>query len=432
MTDMLKNIIADFHARRLPTDIVTRELNLPRVSGKIFSVIGPRRAGKTTFLYSLIQNARKAGKDPAEQVFINFEDERFCFSTDSFQRIIDAYQQMYPQKAIENVEFYFDEIQEVAGWEKFLRRMLDTISRKIYVTGSSAKLLSREIATQLRGRTLSSTLLPFSFRERLRFFDIDPDDIHTTQNRNRIIAQFDAYLERGGYPETFNTDEDNFVRIMQEYGDVLIYRDVVERHRLSNPHVVREFMLRLFTNNSKPISINKLYNSFKSLGLSTSKDTMYSLLDHFTDAFAVFAVKRYDRSPARRAQSQSKIYVNDPGYTTAYQPSFSPYLGQKLETAVFLELARRYRDIFYYSSNNRECDFVVTDRGSVKKLVQVCYELNDSNRKREVQGLVSAMEACGLDHGIILTKNQEQEIETDAGTVSVQKTWNWLLQQHAF
>ncbi len=427
MVDLLKNIIADFHARRLPTGIVARELELPHVSGKILSVIGPRRAGKTTFLYSLIQNAREEGKDPAEQVFINFEDERFNFSTESLQGIIDAYQQMYPRNNIEDVEFYFDEIQEVPGWEKYLRRMQDSVSQKIFITGSSAKLLSREIATQLRGRTLPSTLLPFSFRERLRFFDIDPDDVHTTQNRNRIIGQFDAYLERGGYPETFNTDEDSFVRIIQEYGDVLIYRDVVERHRLSNTHVVREFMLRLFSSNTKQISINKIYNSFKSLGLKSSKDTMYSLLDHFTDAFAVFAIKRYDRSPARRAQSMSKIYVNDPGYTTAYQPSFSADFGQKLETVVFLDLVRRYRDIFYFSNNGRECDFVVTDRGAVKELIQVCYELNENNRRREIQGLVSAMKSCKLNRGILLTREQEEKIETEAGVIQAQPVWKWLL-----
>ncbi len=427
MSELLKSLIADFHSRELPQDIITRELTLPHVPGKIMSIIGPRRAGKTTYLYSLIQDSRNKGKPTSEQVYVNFEDERFSFSTESLQGIIDAYQQMYPDNKIEDVEFYFDEIQEVPAWEKFLRRMLDSVSQKIYITGSSAKLLSREIATQLRGRTLSSTLLPFSFRERLEFFEINPEEVHSTKNRNRIIAHFDDYLERGGYPETFNTDEDTFVRIMQEYGDVLIYRDVVERHRLSKPHVVREFMLRLFSNNSKQISINKIYNSFKSLGLKTSKDTMYSLLEHFTDAFAVFAIKGYDRSPARRAQGQSKIYVNDPGYATAYQPSFSSDLGQKLETVVFLDLARKYRDIFYFSNTRGECDFVVTDRGSVHKLIQVCYELNENNRKRELQGMVSAMEECELGHGYLLTREQEEKIETDSGVITVQPTWKWLL-----
>jgi len=428
MIELLKNIIADFHSRELPRDIVPRDLKLPRVPGKILSVIGPRRSGKTTYLYSLVRKARDDGRKADKQVFINFEDERFRFSTESLQQILDAYQQLYPDTDLAEVAFYFDEIQEVPAWEKFLRRMLENVSKEIYITGSSAKLLGREIATQLRGRTLSSTLLPFSFRERLRFFEIDPEDIHTTKNRNCITAQFHTHLQRGGYPEIIEADEESFVRVMQEYGDVLLYRDIVERHRLSNPHVVREFMLRLFSNNGKRISVNKIYNSFRSLGLRTSKDTLYALLDHFVDAFAVFEIKRYDRSPARRAQSQGKIYLNDPGYSTAYQPSFSADLGQKLETVVFLELVKQYGDIFYYSNNNRECDFVVTDRGTVNNLVQVCYELNEQNREREVQGLVSAMKICTLDHGLLLTMGQEEKIETDDGIIHVKPTWKWLLE----
>jgi predicted AAA+ superfamily ATPase len=427
MLDLIKNLIADFHERELPEKIVPRDLELPKAPGKIQSIIGPRRAGKTTYLYSLIQQERNRGGNAREQVYINFEDERFQFDTENLQQILDAYQQLYPETPLNRVSFYFDEIQVVPAWEKFLRRMQDTVTSKIYVTGSSAKLLSREIATQLRGRTLSSTLLPFSFRERLAYFGIDPEYLYSTTNRNRIVAHFDAYMNRGGYPEVMDVDEEAFVRIMQEYGDVLLYRDIIERHNLSNPHVVREFLLRLIAGNSKTVSVNKLYNDFRSRGISTSKDALYALLDYFIDAYAAFEVKRYDRSPARRERTLSKVYVNDTGYATAYRPAFSADSGQKLETLVFLQLYRDNRDVYYFTAGSRECDFVVTDRGQVTELIQACYTLTRENHGREINGLSAAMNATGLSRGLLLTKDSEDQIDTDAGVIHILPVWKWLL-----
>ena len=428
MLDQYKNLITDFHERKLPEDIVPRDLRLPRAPNKIQSIIGPRRAGKTWFLYSLITDERRRGLDPRQQIYINFEDERFQFNTRSFQQILDAYQQLYPDIPLNNVSFYFDEIQVVPDWERFLRRLQDTCTGTIYVTGSSAKLLSREIATQLRGRTLSSTLLPFSFRERLKYSDIDAEKLFSTTNRNRIIAHFDEYLHRGGYPEVVEVDQDSFVRILQEYGDVLLYRDILERHDLHNPHVVREFMLRLIANNSKPFSVNKLYNDFKSRGMRTSKDTLYALLDHFVDAYAIFNVKKYASSAACRAQSQGKVFVNDTGYASAYRPAFSNDVGQKLETVIFLELIRRRYDVFYFNQDNRECDFVAVERGEVRYLIQACYSLDENNRNREIKGLDTAMRATAKTRGLLLTNNQEEQIHIDAGEIQVLPAWKWLLQ----
>ncbi len=429
MSTLFKHLIADFHERKLPDEIVPRDLELPHALGKIQSIIGPRRAGKTTYLYSMIKQAREGGADPRHQIYINFEDERFSFNRESFQQILDAYQQLYPDIALKDVSFYFDEIQEVPGWEKFLHRLQNEGSGEIYVTGSSATLLSREIASRLRGRTLSSTLLPFSFRERLRYFDIDTDNIYAASKRNRLLAQFDQHLHRGGYPEVFEVDQPTFIRILQEYGDVLLYRDILERHNLHNPHVVREFMLRLIANNSKLVSVNKLYNDFRSRGVSTSKDTLYGLIDHFVDAYAIFQIKKYDRSVARREQSQSKVYVNDTGYATAYRPAFSNDAGQKLETLVLLKFMENQQEVFYFNRGRRECDFVVTDRDEIIDLIQVCYELNDDNRKREIQGLTTAMKETGRDHGLLLTYNEEDQLDTEAGQIQVLPTWKWLLGQ---
>ena len=427
MRELLKTVITDFHRRRLPESMIERELSLPNAPGKIQCITGPRRAGKTTYLYSLIQTALRTGDRREKHVYINFEDERLSFTTETLQEIINAYQQLYPDINLANVCFYFDEIQQVSGWEKFVRRLLDTTTQHIYITGSSAKLLSREIATQLRGRTLASTLLPFSLRERLAYFNINPDDVYNTTNRNRIIAQFEEHLRRGGYPETLEVDDDVFIRIMQEYGDVLLYRDVIERHNIHNPHLAKELMLRLFANNAKPLSIHKLYNDFRSQGLRTSKDTLYTFVDHFRDAYAVFEVKRYDRSPSRRAHSKSKIYLNDVGYSTAYQPAFTEDLGQKLETFVYLELIRKYGEVYYATGQFGECDFVVLRRGTVQLLIQVCSQLTSQNRKREVKGVQEAIRVFGMSEGFLLTRDQEETIEVGAGVVYVVPAWKWLL-----
>lgn len=162
--------------------------------------------------------------------------------------------------------------------------------------------------------------------------------------------------------------------------------------------------------------------------MRTSKDTLYALLDHFVDAYAVFSVKKYDPSVARREQSQSKVYVNDTGYATAYRPAFSDDVGQKLETVIFLELIRRGHEVFYFNQDNRECDFVVTERGKVRCLIQACHDLNEENRNREIKGLDAAMRATGIDSGLLLTKNRQEQIDTAAGEIQVMPAWKWLLQ----
>ncbi len=427
MIDVLKTLIADFHAAGVPAGVMRRDLEVPLDAPKVVSVIGPRRAGKTWFLFSLIQQLQ-ASTDIRRIVYINFEDERLQFDAASLGLVLDAYQQLYPDQPLDQVYFFFDEIQDIAGWEKFVRRMVDTVSRHVFITGSSAKLLSREIATALRGRTLAYTLFPFSFREYLRIAGEKPDAVpKTTAARNRIIAKFDRFLDNGGFPEVVSFDEPTRVKTLQSYFEIMLYRDIVERFGVRRPHLVKDFARRLVSGNAQVFSVHKYYRDLKSRQVRVTKDTLYGLADHFADACFVIAVPKHDPSEAKQAQALKKYYINDTGMVNACEFVPTEKAGRLLETLVLLELHKRDRTVSYFSETN-ECDFIVQERARVVNAIQVCLAITDENRRRELAGLTAAMSRFGLKHGLIVTHRQEETIKTNTGTVRVVPAWKWSLE----
>lgn len=426
MLDTLKTLIADFHARGIPKGVVRRDLRVPLDAPKVVSVIGPRRAGKTWYLYSLIEKLRKT-TDIRRIVYINFEDERLQLDAGSLGLVLDAYQQLYPDQAMNEVYFFFDEIQDVPGWERFVRRMVDTVSSHVFITGSSAKLLSREIATALRGRTLAYTLLPFSFREYVRALGEEPVSGQATSSaRNRMMARFDQFLIGGGYPEVITFDEATRIKTLQSYFEIMLCRDIVERFGVRRPHLVKDFARRLVAANAQVFSVHKYYRDLKSRNVRVTKDTLYGLADHFVDACFALAVPKHDLSEAKQAQALKKYYINDTGLVNACAFVPAEKAGSLLETLVLLELRKRDRTVCYFTESN-ECDFVILDRGRVVEAVQVCLALSDENRRRELAGLTAAMTRFGLTQGLILTHRQEETIRTGAGEVKVLPAWKWSL-----
>lgn len=427
MINTLKTLIADFHAAGVPAGVIRRDLEVPLDAPKVVSVIGPRRAGKTWFLFSLIDKLLQS-TDIRRIVYINFEDERLQFEAGSLGIILDAYQQLYPDQSLDQVYFFFDEIQDVVGWEKFVRRMADTVSRHVFVTGSSAKLLSREIATALRGRTLAYTLFPFSFREYLRAFGegVSPVTV-ATASRNRVIARFDRFLEDGGYPEVISFDEPTRVKTLQSYFEIMLYRDIVERFDVRRPHLVKDFARRIVAANAQVFSVHKYYRDLKSRNVRVTKDTLYGLVDHFVDACFAMAVPKYDPSEAKQAQALKKYYINDTGMVNACEFVPAEKAGSLIETLVLLELRKRDRTVSYFAEAN-ECNFVIQDRGRVVEAIQVCLALTEENRRRELAGLTAAMTRFGLKQGLIITHRQEEDIKTDAGTVRIVPAWKWCLE----
>ncbi len=426
MLDTLKTLISDFHANGIPSGVIRRDLVVPLDAPKVVTVIGPRRAGKTWFLFSLIEQLQKS-TDIRRIVYINFEDERLLFDAGNLGIILDAYQQLYPDQSLDQVYFFFDEIQDVAGWEKFVRRMADTVSRHVFITGSSAKLLSREIATALRGRALAYSLFPFSFREYLRALgEAVSSTPVATAARNRVIARFDRFLENGGYPEVISFDEPTRVKTLQSYFEIMLYRDIVERFGVRRPHLVKDFARRIVAANAQVLSVHKYYRDLKSRNVRVTKDTLYGLADHFVDACFAIAVPKHDDSEAKQAQALKKYYINDTGMVNACEFVPAEKAGSLLETLVLLELRKRDRTVAYFSQTN-ECDFVIQDRGQVTEAIQVCLVLTEENRRRELAGLAAAMTRFGLKQGLIVTHQQEEDIKTDAGTVRIVPAWKWSL-----
>ncbi|OIO34568.1 MAG: hypothetical protein AUJ70_00815 [Candidatus Omnitrophica bacterium CG1_02_40_15] len=414
MKELLKTVIKDFHKRGVP-QLIDRAVNIPFNSGKIISIIGPRRAGKTYLMYQLISRI----KDITDVLYFNFEDERLDLSAKDLNLILEAYFELYPDKEESGIFFFFDELQGIREWERFVRRVYDTVSRNIFVTGSSSKLLSKEIATSLRGRTISYELLPLSFREYLKFKGVE-EDAHSTRGKSRIVSVFDNYLARGGFPETVDMSKDLYEKTLRTYFEVMIYRDIVERFSITNPLPLKLFVKRLMANTAREFSVNKIFNSFKSEGIKISKDSLYNFLEYCQDAFVLITISNFSESLSK--QIIKKVYSIDTGLTSTLSFTLSREKGSLLENAVLLELKRREKEVYYYKER-LECDFVIKEKDKINQAIQVCYTINKNNKERELNGLKEAMERFSLKKGLILTSNQEKKI----GTAEIIPAWKWML-----
>lgn len=414
MKDTIKSIIKDFHRRGLP-EFISRDIDIPVKSGKVVCVIGPRRAGKTYLMYKVISEI----KDITNVIYLNFEDERLDIKAKDLNLIIDAYFELYPDKKESEIFFFFDELQEIEGWEKFVRRIYDTISRNIFITGSSSKLLSKEIATSLRGRTIAYEVFPLSFKEYLRFKGTE-EEIHSTKGKAKVISAFNSYVERGGFPETINMERELYDKTLTAYFEVMIYRDIAERHSISNILPLKLFIKHLISNISKEFTIHKIFNAFKSEGLKISKDTLYKFLGYCEEAYILLPISNFSESFSK--QTIKKSYSIDTGLSRMVSFALSKDIGRLFENVILLELKRKGNDVFFFNEKG-ECDFIVKEKDKITMAIQVCYELNENNREREIAGLKNAMKRFGLKKGMIITNSQEQAIDS----ISIAPAYKWLL-----
>ncbi|MEW6518562.1 MAG: ATP-binding protein [Thermodesulfobacteriota bacterium] len=323
-----------------------RALAVPLDSGKIITIVGPRRAGKTCYFSQLISILEKAEVKRQQILYVNFEDERLDLEG-NYDQILNAYFELYPHQSPDELHIFLDEIQELPDWEKFVRRLYDTVTKKIYLTGSNAKMLSREIATSLRGRSLSFEIMPLSFREFLRFKDIDPADYFSTRNSALINNCFDEYLVWGGFPELVNMESQLKPAVLQEYFHVMLYRDLVERYNIRDHSVLKYLIKRLIGSYKKEFSVNKLYNDLKSRGFSIGKDSIYRMMDQVFSIYLLTSVGKYDPSVVKREMSNKKIYLYDNGFASATSYSFFEDRGKLLENMVFTHLRAMTEDFFF-------------------------------------------------------------------------------------
>ena len=425
MKNVLKNIIVNFQTTKLKASL-ERNVQLPLDSGIIISVIGVRRSGKTYLLYETIKRILESGIPKKKILYINFEDERLTLAHDQLDLILQAYQELYPRLDLTECYFFFDEIQNIGGWEKFIRRIFDTVSKNIFITGSNSRLLSTEIATELRGRTISYTLYPLSFEEYLRFSKADTGYYGTSQ-RISILNHFNTFLVYGGFPELINLDKTLKIKKLQDYFNSIIYKDLIERYNISNPAVLKLFIKKILSQVTKPVSINKIYNDLKSLGYRISNNLLYEYSDYIQTSYTSIFINKFEYSEIKQAKSEKKAYAIDNGILSAVDYSFSENHGKLLENLTALEILKSGKDLMYFKDNS-ECDFIIRDKKSFFP-VQVSYSIQDPDTKqREIKGILSACEYIKAKKGTIVTYEEEDTFNTNKIGIDVIPAFKFILE----
>ena len=396
----------DVFVKRSALEDIENYLELPH----IIIISGLRRSGKSTLLKEIHQYLFN-GKTV---YYFNFEDERLInFTATDFNHLYETFLELLgPDKV-----FFFDEIQNVQGWELFVRRMYDKGS-KFIITGSNSSMLSRELGTRLTGRYIAIELFPFSFKEYINSNHIDIPDILLTEDKASIKKTFNKYLRYGGIPEYLRYRNDLILKTLYEN---ILYKDIFARYGLNNEKTLKELSFYLFSNYASEISYNKLRTM-----LGVSINTVKSYMGYLENSYLIFSIPRYDYSIKKQIYSHKKVYVIDQGLINLISFKFSKDHGKLLENIVFLELRRRHSDI-YYHRDKHECDFIVMENGHITDAIQVTASLN-GNSKREYDGLLEALDKYGLDEGLILTDDEEFEDIKGDKKIIVMPIWKWLLE----
>jgi len=371
---------------------------------------GLRRCGKSTLLRQIIDKLND------DFYYISFEDERlFNFRAEDFDQIYESLVELFGEKKT----FLIDEIQNITGFESFVRRFYDS-GFKFFITGSSAKLLSKEIGTKLTGRHVDIIVKPFSFVEFLRFrdFKAGKQDALNTAVRAQIKKHFADYLEDGGMPEYVQYKDPEV--LTKTYEDIVL-KDIAARYRIDNVLQLRELYQYLITNMSQRFS----YNSLKKFIRIGSANTIKKYIDFLEETYLISQVNRFDFSLKKQIVNDKKAYVVDNGLFKMISIRFTQDKGWLLENAVFAELRNR-ADVFYYSDIS-ECDFLMVKNKTVNGAVQVCWSLNQENKEREINGLLEAMEKFKLKTGMILTNDQEEEYSINNRRIIVMPAWKFML-----
>ena len=419
-----------------PRRLTRRDVRLPAIRGKAFAVIGVRRSGKTSFL-AQCRSARLRGGAPSEsQLLLLLEDERLAGLTAAdLGWLIEEHARRFPRLHAEGrVTLYLDEVQYVPGWERLVRRLMDTDGMEVFVTGSSARLLSREVATSLRGRAMEVLVHPFSFREALRHAgDEPPAHAGTGPGAGEAPAldhRLRRYLVDGGFPEAQGAAPRDRAALLGGYVDVVVLRDVIDRHGVTNPLALRWLQRQLLANPGGGFSVKKQYDTLRSQGVRVGKDTLHAYLGHLEDAFLVRTVALHAASERQRMVNPRKAYPVDPGLIPLFARGGRGARGHALETAVLLELERRGWELSYLRTvEGWEVDFFAQRPGEAPLLVQVCLETgDDATWEREVRALRSAGETHGDARLFLVTLDSSPPRRPLPDRVTWAPAARWLLE----
>ena len=432
---ILDEKLSESLAAPIPAGIARRVFGAVALPGKVTAVVGMRRAGKTMFLHQVRGERLAAGTARECLPYINFEDERLAGMTaEDLHPMLEGYYRRFPAfRGRQTVTWALDEIQVVPGWERFVRRVLDSEKIEIFVTGSSAALLSREIATALRGRAWEVLIHPFSFEEALRSRG-DPTTARLSamgaQTRSALERALVDYLTTGGFPEVQGFDQATRYRVLQDYVDVAILRDVVERHAVSNVVGLRWLVRHLLGNAAGLFSVEKFYAALKSQGLAISKDTVHQLTLYLQDCFLVRTIWLAADSERRRMVNPRKAYPVDPGLIAIFDRSGRANIGHALETAVLLELERRRAEICYVkTASGLEVDFLARYPSGNTELIQVCATAGaPQTAERELRSLIEAGAMFPEARKRLLTLTADGLPRRLPADVDATPAYIWLLQ----
>lgn len=378
-------------------------------SNRIIVISGVRRSGKSTLLKQISLKLKNF-------FYINFDDERLIsFTVEDFNNLLVLWNKKFQSKNI-----LIDEIQNITGWERFVRRVHDE-GYKLFITGSNAKLLSSELGTHLTGRYEKIELYPFSFKEIISYNNLPIKKIYSSEEKSKILKLFDQYVLLGGFPEyiKYNYKEQDYLK--RVYEDI-IYRDIITRFGIKETKSFRELSNYLLTNISKQISYNSLKNI---LGIKTTM-TVRSFVSYLEESYLFFEVYKYDFSLKKQYVSDKKIYSIDTGLRNNVSFHFSEDRGRLLENIVFLELRRRSEELFFYKNKN-ECDFIIQRKNKIVEAIQVTEKLSKINEKREVNGLIDAVNRFAIKSGLILSEYESKTITVNNKTIQIIPIWKWLI-----
>lgn len=415
-----------------PTELKKREKPLPVNGGRIVTIPGVRRCGKTSRMEAVANGLLASGVERERFLWISFDDERLVHMTsEELEQIIEAYREMYPEIELSSVYMFFDEIQLIKDWEYFVMRLYKHYSKNIYISGSNATMLGSELKSALRGWPEEEETLPLSFREYCGFKGIKTNS-WLEPDRAKLRNAFYEYNNEGGFPEVVLTDNPLLkAKILQGYFDTMLLKDLAEHYGLTNIEVLRYYLKRIMANLTKPTSIRAIHGDIKSRGLKVSKDNLYDWANYACGTFMFLRIPNYSKSLQKIESSQPKFYCIDNGLRNAVLLPQSDDDGKKLENTVFLQLYRLRTpvDRIYYYQGKGECDFVVQRGTEIERLIQVTWDMsNGDTRQREINGIIEAAKATGCSNLYIITAENSEEIEVEDGlTIHVLPAWRWLL-----
>lgn len=396
LKDELKRILINQQTYLIKDLGVPRELPIKMLPKFATIISGIRRCGKSTLVRQYLHD-----KHPV--YYTNFEEISLAaFELQDFVKLEEIGKEAVGNEGI----FFFDEVQNIDGWERYIRQLVDR-EEKVIITGSNASMLSSELGSRLTGRHITKELYPFSYTEFLAL-----------KQARHSISLFEEYMQKGGFPEFLKTnDNDVLTNLFQD----IFYRDVLQRNELRIESAIKTLLFYIISNIGKETSYNKLK---KAMGIG-SGNTISQFIYHFEQAYLLFSVRKFDYSLKKQMVNPKKIYCIDNAIIGKNAFSFSENKGRLLENAVFIELKRQGKEVYYYS-NDFKCDFLIKEANQITQAIQVCFELNRDNKDREFRGLQQAMKEYDINEGIVLTFDQEDEILLDNLKISIMPVWKWL------